>query len=183
MKLKLVILLFLVHHFSICLSAQSFKGYPDEFATKANKMGIEFFFPIESKIKVKKSIKDDFLNYDLVVKSKRKFEIRYFLYPVDTHQFTSFHPHVEITRTIASIATNNELENIRMTSLPHEESIEKFGADWAIYADFVPKESFSRFGIGRIVSLYKEGRGYFNCIILYKKDNLDAFMGLPIRFI
>lgn len=160
---------------------QILENYPYAFQEKMEKMGVELFLPIESRIKQKKLVKDDFLEYDLVLKSKRNFEIRYFLYPENQVEGTP-PPQVELTRTLASIATNDEEENIRMTSLSHREAKRRFGADWAIYADFVPKQSFSDFAIGRIVSLFKEGRGYLNCIILYKKDNLDAFMGLPIHF-
>ena len=162
--------------------AQLNQGFPDSFQEKIEKMGVEIYFPIENRIKQKRIPEDDYLEYDLVLKSRNKFEIRYFLYPEGDHAYGTVHPHVEMTRTIASIATNDEDENIRITSLATREAQRRFGADWGIYADFVPKKSFSSFEIGRIVYLYKEGRGHLNCIILYKKDNLDAFMGLPVRF-
>ena len=163
-------------------TAQSNAIFPQSIQQKADNMGIEFFYPIESRIKHKRNVKDNFLNYDLILKSKNRFEIRYSLIPFDDPNYKSIHPHVEITRIIASIATNDENENIRMTVLSHEEAAIKFNADWGLYADFVPKDAFSKFKIGRIVSLYKEGRGYLNCIVLYKKDNLDRFMGMPVRF-
>ena len=156
---------------------------PDSFSEKADRMGIEFYYPIETRIKRKKNYQDDFLQYDLVLKSKKNFEIRYFLYPNDDPKYTEIHPNIEITRTIASIATNDETENIRMNPLSDKEALERFNADWGVYADFVPKESFSRFKIGRIVSVYREDRGFLNCIILYKKDNLDRFMGMPMKFV
>ena len=181
MKVSLLSLFIIVCISNECLT-QSNAEVLKIFDEKAEKLGVEFFYPIETKIKQKKLRTDDFLNYDLVLKSKNDFEIRYFMYPESESSHISFHPHVEMTRTIATIATNDEDENIRMRTLSIEESIQRFNADWAIYADFVPKESFSRFRIGRLVSIYKEGRGYLNCIILYKKDNLDMFMGMPIRF-
>ena len=178
-SLLLFILYFLVQPPAI---GQMDKSFPLDFKRKADLMGIEFFYPIERKIKSKKIVSDDFMEYDLVLRSRNDFEIRYSLVTAANAEKANIHPHVELTRTLASIATNDEEENIRVNPMSHRESLEKYGADWGIFADFVPKKSFSNFRIGRIVSLYKEGSGYLNCIILYKKDNLGSFVGTPVRF-
>jgi hypothetical protein len=149
---------------------------------KMDKMAIELFFPIETQIKKKKRIKDDFAHYDLVLKSSRRFEVRYVFVPVDMQSDTRLHPHVETTRLIASIATNDQDEHIAMEPLDQLTLNARYAADWGVSADFVPKEAFSHFPYGKILSLYKENSGLVNCIILYKNENLDGFLGLPMRF-
>ena len=162
--------------------AQSGKFGSPEFLNKAERLGVEFFIPIEREVKTKKLLKDDFEKYDLVLKSGNQLELRYILQPIDIQGFNLIPPHVELTRIMASLATNDEEEHILVRSFtPHEAQI-YYGADWGLYADFIPKKTFSRFPKARIVSLYKEDKGLIMCIILYRSEDLEGFLGLPIKF-
>jgi hypothetical protein len=156
-------------------------GSPD-FTEKVERLELEFFTPVERRIKTKKLLKDDFLEYDLVLRSRNQLEIRYILQPFDNQQNTVLHPHVELTRMVASVASNDEEEEILINAFSGSEAKREYGADWGLFADFVPKRSFSGFPKARIMSLYKEEKGLVNCIILYKTEDLEGFLGLPLRF-
>jgi len=163
-------------------SGQSGKFGSPDFSEKVNRLDLEFFTPVERQMKTKKLLKDDFFEYDLVLRSKNQLDIRYILQPFDNQNNRVLYPHIELTRMIASIATNDEEEDILVNGFSGCKAKNDYGADWGLYADFVPKRSFSEFPKARIVSLYKEEKGLVHCIILYRTEDLEGFLGLPVRF-
>ena len=181
---RLIMKIFLsVIAFLICFSLSAQKPLlSSNFQEKLDELGLEFYFPLEQKIKVKEEISDEFLNYDLILKSKNHFEIRYLLDPITEAENGIIHPRVRLSSLVATMATNNQEEYILISEMGEMEARESFGAEWGVYADFIPKKSFSHLPFGRVVSLFHANKGLVNCVILHRSENLDGFLGMPLRF-
>ncbi len=163
--------------FSITGSGQSGLVFTKSFNQKLERYDIEFFLPVERWLKPAPYTRDDFMQYDLVLHSPPDIEIRI---DIDSDH-KKFVPTVEIQRTVAHLATNDENEYVEFTRYPASYAHNYFGADLVMYADFTPKESLTSFPNARMLCLYKESRALIKFIILYK-DQLDPYFKIPLKF-
>jgi len=154
-----------------------------KFEEKIEAMGVDFYFPIETKVKVKENVKDDFRSYDLILRSKHHFELRYILKPLSDKNSAVMHPHVQLSTLISTLATNDQEEFISIQEIAPDVAQNRFGADWGVYADYVPKYSLTSYTHGRVISLFNSEKGLINCIILHNEETLDGFLGMPLRFV
>jgi len=177
MKGSALLVFFLIVANIITLVSQEDFLFTRSFDAKLEKYEIEFYHPTERWLKASPLIADDFLNYDLVLHSPPDIEIRI---DIDEDHYRLF-PNVEIQRSLASIATNDEREYIEITQYSKRYARNHYGADLALYADFTPKRSFGSLPNGRLLCLYKEGNALIKIIILYDQD-LDPYFKMPMRF-
>jgi len=150
------------------------------FTKKLKRSGIEFYQPVERWMKVSSKKHDTYLKHDIILHSPPDVEVRIKIIP-NKKKNPPIRPQAFVPATLASIATNNEKALIRMRPLNNTESMERYGADSALIADFVPKEGYSNFSKGRLLSIYKEGQALINYVVLYE-DKLDPYFDLPLRF-
>jgi len=166
--------------FSSVAYTQDNMVYTNALTKKLNFHQIDFFQPVERWLHITNITADEFMDYDAVLRDEQGLEIRLNIQEAD--KMYSQHPHVELIRMIANISTNNEEAEILISQLNAEWVIEKYQADWGLYADFTPKRSFSTYPKGRILCLYKEGRALVNYIVLHDEEELDPFFEFPLSF-
>ena len=159
------------------LIAQESFVFTKKFSKKLDKHGIEFYSPVERWIKPVNKQKDSFLKYDMVLHSPPEIEVRI---QIDKDHRRLI-PTVEIVRLLSHISTNDEDAFIEYTKYPKSYAMSNYGADLAIYADFIPKLSFSTSPRGRVLILYREGEAMVKYIILYESE-LDPYFKFPLRF-
>jgi hypothetical protein len=95
---------------------------------------------------------------------------RHTLFP--DHQFLV--PNVQTTSTLASIASNEEIyATIAIHKIKEEDLSAAFNADWGSLFYFQPKRSFSRFRYGKLLSLYKIGKGMIYVLFLFDEADED----------
>ncbi len=151
--------------------------YTKKFTKLLERHNLEFYLPVERWMKLSTVQEDEYLRYDAVFHSPPNVEIRLI---VDKDTDLLF-PNVEIVKLISHITTNEEDTFVEITEYPSKMSQERYGADFVLYADFQPKQTFTQYPYGRLLCLYKEGGSLVKYIILYD-DQLDPFFKLPIRF-
>ncbi len=178
MRLKSIVLsyslyfLFLGH-----LQSQDDFLYTKKFTRLLERHHLEFYLPVERWMKLSTVQRDEYLRYDAVFHSPPNVEVRLI---IDKDTDLLF-PNIEIVKLISHITTNEEDTFIEITEYPSGMSEERYGADFVLYADFKPKESFTSYPYGRLLCLYKEGGSLVKYIMLYD-GQLDPFFSLPIRF-
>lgn len=165
---------------SLSLLAQEAITYTKSFTTKLQRNGIDFFQPVERWLHVANIKKDDYMKYDLVLQDEADLEVRVRI--IEDSKLFSKHPHIEVMRMMATMATNDQDADILISQMDPEMVSEVYSADWGLFADFVPKIGFSTYPKGRVLCLYKEGRALVNYIILHDEDELGAHFEMPLVF-
>lgn len=150
------------------------------FDRKMKRMGLEFFQPVERWMKPALDQFEHGVDFDLILHSPPDIEVRVRLEEEPPRR--PLHPNVYITNLVSTLATNDQNALIRMTAYQLDYARQTYGADLAIYADFVPKQSFSSAPQGRILCLYRQGEGLVSYVILYTGEELDPFFELPLMF-
>jgi hypothetical protein len=139
------------------MTAQILTGqiqYTNHFTQKLKKSGADFIAPVEGFYKIKMPKKRQMNPYDLALESEEHaLEIGFILKP----NLEVSVPHVYFMAAVSSLAINDEQFDIRLNMFAEEVAQAQFHAEWAAYADFVPKSSLTDKYYGRIVCLYREG--------------------------
>lgn len=177
-------ILFLVLFGSATFTANAQQDFPQAFRTTLEAMDIDIAIPVERSYRNKRVRRNVFFQYDYAIRSKRKkVEIQYALTPSD--QLSSFIPSIYTTTITTSIASN--LEH-RATIAVHEiettELSEVFNADWGRITYFQPKRSFSKYQYGKLLSLYKSGKGMISILFLFNAGQEEEVerLSLPAKF-
>lgn len=167
--------------FLLCTRATSQENilFTKKFEKLVNRYELEFYHPVEKWLKPSPFVLDDFLAYDLVLHSNDKFEVRIIVQGADKHNI--IHPHINIVSIISSISSNDDLDLIKVSKMSEDYSKLEYHADDVLFADFVPKESFSHYKKGRLLCLHRADLALVFYLILYENE-LDPFFNLPIRF-
>lgn len=161
------------------LSAQGIEFSP-EFLTLRDKIGIDVFTPTESSFKSIKIIKNPYQNYQAAVRSRHdNLEIRYNFIPYNDKNPTTTMPHLQVTRSVASAATNDEEAIIAFHEISQKD-LEIFGADWGQMVIFRPKKGFAIQQFCKMLTLFKEGRGTAFIFYLFEDANNPAVDNLYI---
>jgi hypothetical protein len=138
--------------------------YSRHFARKVEKCQASFIRPVENWYKIKMLDQDPYMRYDLVLASEDKaFEMRFFL----DHKYDRQIPHIDFFSLASSLAINEDHFDIHMHIFPTDMAHRSFQADWAGYADFVPKRSLTEKAYARLVSIYREGTGLMHTLLLF----------------
>lgn len=151
--------------------------FSKKFTKTLERYDLDFYMPVERWLKLSSVQEDEFLKYDAVLHSPPDVEARIIIKPDSKQMF----PNVEIVKMIAHISTNDDDAVVEVTEYPSSRSNEYYGADFVLYADFVPKPSFTTYPRGRLLCMYKEGQALVQYIILYN-GALDPYFKMPVRF-
>lgn len=175
----MVVFLFSVSHSLIGQSDDLI--YTRSFTQKLLHFNIDFFQPIERWLHITPTTEDAYMNYDAVFHDEAELEVRVKF--IDVKKAASYHPHIELTRLMADIATNDQNEDILIHQMNREWVNETYNADWGVFVDFAPKLSYSQYPKGRVLCLYKEERALIHYIILYGDEELDPYFEMPLNFV
>lgn len=160
-------------------SSQEELIYTKSFTQKVAYHSIDFYQPVEQWFHVTNKYSDNYMDYDLVLNDRKNIEVRVRI--IESSKVFAKHPHIEVMRMIATMATNDENTSIKISQMNPEWVAEQYGADWGLFADFVPKRDFDTHSKGRVLCIYKEGRALVNYIVLYE-DELDPYFEMPLAF-
>ncbi len=154
--------------------------YTKGFTHKLAHHQIDFFQPVERWLHITDVTSDEFMEYDAVLRDESGLEIRVNIQEAD--KMYSQHPHIEVMRMIADIATNEEQHDIMINQMNNDWVSERYQADWGLFVDFTPKASYSSYPNGRVLYLYKEGRALVSYIVLHNEEELDQHFEFPLAF-
>ncbi len=147
-----------------CSNGFSQLQYTQKFTRLLRKCDASFIAPIEGHYKIRMPRGSEPVDFDLVLESEDKaFELRYQLDP-------NYHldiPHISFMTSASSLAINEDRFDIEMNVFTLEQSRSLFGADWAAYADFIPKPSITKKRYGRIVTVFKSDKGLMQTIMFF----------------
>jgi len=148
--------------------------FSSEFETLRDTIGLEIFLPIESDFQSVRLVKNPYQNCQAAIRSrKEKLEIRYFFEPyIEANPFTTM-PHLQVTRTVTSAATNDEDAIIAFHEIAQHD-LENFGADWGQMLIFRPKKGFAEQSFCKMVTLFKEGKGTSSVFYLFEDPDNSA---------
>ena len=152
----------------IFLACDVSKGQ-SQFDSRLDELDLFYYSPVESSYKSFKNGETRYFKYDIKLLSKSdKQEIFVILKSEDKLQNLANTPHIEFTRLIASIATNDQNENIVVKSFS-EEKLEAYNAAWASEANFILKNNISKYRKAKLISIYKEGNGLASILYCYNE--------------
>jgi len=144
--------------------------YTRDFAKKLERSQADFIRPVEGFYKIKMLGQDEHMKYDLVLRSEDKnFEMRFVLDP----DYALALPQMQCFNLLNSIATNDEHFDIKLLLYPEEQAKSDYNAEWAAYADFIPKKSYTDFHYGRLVTIYREGGGLIHQVLLFNEHDRE----------
>ena len=160
-------LFFLLLSSFLCQSVWGQLQYTQRFTNLLKRCDASFIMPIEGWYKIKLLRKSQARKYDLVLESEEHdFEIRFKLNP--NYALTA--PHVTCAATVSDLAINNDYFDIRLNVFSADQAWADFNAEWAAYADFVPKPSISDKYYGRLVMLYRDDHLLQTTMFFNKQD-------------
>lgn len=168
--------------YAYCISAEAQQSmvFNRAFTKKIQRYGIEFYQPVERWLKLTNKKNNAYIKHDVILHSPPNVEIRIKIHPQQPRS-EILHPQVLIATTLSSIATNDQSAVIKIAPLDSIQSQLRYGADLAIVSDFIPKQGYSPYPSGKMLSLYKDNIAIIHYIILYE-GSLDPYFELPLRF-
>lgn len=166
LRIGLVILLLLSGLHPSVLRAQT--HYSHRFTRALEDCNATFIQPIENQYRPKMLRKDAFGRYDQVIETRSKdFEMRFMLDP-NYHKDV---PNITCLALASSLATNAQHFDIQINIFPQEDAQAYYHADWAAYADFIPKRSLTDKYYARLVTIYRVGSGIMHQIMLFDEHS------------
>lgn len=157
--------------FVLCAYGHSFLmaqlALSDDFAALLEQGQLDFFTPVEDQFKVKKSIPNELLTPDLVLRKKKSsLEIRYAIFPHSDGPLEQI-PQVRCLTTAMSLATN-EGESVLSVHQLHQAHLDQlFQADWGGVVYFQPKGSFSKKRHCKLLALQAAGKALVFVFFLF----------------
>ncbi len=156
--------------FSLCCWVSVFGQihYSHHFTKKIRKCQMQFIEPTEGMYRVKLLKRDLLMRYDLVLHSESNgLEIRFFIDP----KVRGDAPYVSFMAKVSSLAINMDHFDIRTNFFPVEQAAALFHADWAAYADFIPKRLLTEKHFGRLVTIYRRDGRLAHTLLLFDLHN------------
>ena len=182
---KVVIHMYVLLCLSVAISGLKAQQitYTAAFTQKIEKLGIEMYEPVESLLHVYPLEEDDFMAYDLVLQNDiNDFEVRFRIRP-ENGKWQRTPENVEVLRLLTSVATNDLEADIRRIIPEDGFFVEAYNATGGFMAKFVPKETYSEKQYGTLVSIYREGVGAIDIVLLYHDAHYSAYNSFRgIRF-
>ena len=135
-------------------------------------MGLDFYMPVENKLKFSKLKSSEFFEYDTKLAARsRELEILIALHPDGEGPLTSDMPHLEFNRLLANLTPNDDEQEVLIVGW-NEDRLAKRNADWGAEAYFTPREEITKFPYVKLIAFFKEGHGMV--VMLYCFDKPDA---------
>lgn len=136
-----------------------------------DRMGLDFYMPVEHSFKFKKLRNSEFYKYDSRIKARsNEMEILIALHPDGEDLSTSMHPHIEFNRLLGNLTPNDFDQEVLVIGWRKPKLIDRH-ADWGAEAYFRPRKSVTKFPHAKLVAFFKEGKGMV--IMLYCFDKPD----------
>ncbi|MBK6903587.1 MAG: hypothetical protein IPH04_12495 [Saprospirales bacterium] len=146
----------------------------EDFQTKLRFMRAEILLPLDSDYRMRSQRPDEFQPFDLGMESrKEKMEIRYLAYPQLDDYWAANYPHILAARTAAHTASNAEDSYMTQLSLGKKE-LKAFNADWGVEYVYSPKSQVTAHRYGKLLVLYKEGRGALLIFFFFDDPDNEA---------
>ena len=143
-----------------------------DFQQRLEEARVEFLEPLEAKYKDVRVARNDFLEYDFAIRSrKEKIEIRYLIEPVTKTNPIAYAPHVRTVRMLMHLARNNDAFVMSGVDVRTADLQEQFNADWGKIFFFTPKEAFSRYQECKMLALFREGQGMAYVFFLFDEPS------------
>lgn len=131
----------------------------EEFTELLERAGIEFLEPVEARYKTAPARKNPFRSYDYAIRSRKEgIEIRYLIRPYEPNASTADIPHVEASRLVMHLATNDQDYLVAGREVAPEVLSEFFNADWGMQYFFRPKPGFADWNHCELLALHKDGQ-------------------------
>lgn len=167
---KLFLFFALGSFFYSSLSAQV--DLSPDFQQRLKETRIEFLEPLEAKYKDIRVARNDFLDYDFAIRSRREqIEIRYLIEPLTESNPVAQAPHVRTVRMLMHLARNDDVFVMSGIDVRETDLREQFNADWGKIFFFTPKEGFSRYQECKMLALFREGRGMAYVFFLFDEPS------------
>lgn len=146
---------------------------PEKIEEKLEKLNLLISIPTEGKYKPKRVKATEFFKPDYAIRSKKKkIEILYSI--INESDYNQFVPNIHATTTISNLAANEDARSlIAVHQMPEEIMLESFNADWAKVIYFQPKRSISLLDFGKLLCLYKSGKGMIYVLFLFNQGSED----------
>lgn len=150
-------------------------NFPNTFIDLADKIGATIYTPTEATdYKLGRVAKNPYQSYDVVLRSRKEnLEIRHKIIPYQEQNMMTTMPHVQLARTVASVATNEDDAVIAYHDL-NAIDLEKYGADWGQIVFLKPKEGFADEANCKFICLYKEEQGTIFTFLLFNEPTNEA---------
>jgi len=140
--------------------------FSNQVKDKLEKIGLEFFEPLENQYHSIKVKKNKIVNSDFIIKSKKaEMEIRFLI--KEDNEKTQF-PHINVMSMASTAATNDEDARMVLHQMSEKDLLE-YNADWGATVFFQPKEWFCEKEHCKMIAIYKEGNGL--AYMFYLFDN------------
>ena len=138
--------------------------YTRHFTNELLRCQAAFVTPVEGWYKIK-MIRDKFgPKYDLALQSEDKeFEMHFNL----DASYRANVPHITCMTTASTLAINADRFDIAINVFTPQQSQAYFKADWAAFADFIPKPSITDKSFGRLVTIFREGSGLMQEVFFF----------------
>jgi hypothetical protein len=139
---------------------------------KLDEARIEFLEPLEATYKDIRMVRNDYLDYDFAIRSRREqIEIRFLIEPLKESNPVAYAPHVRTVRMLMHLARNDDAFVMSGIDVRETDLQEQFNADWGKIFFFTPKEGFSRYKECKMVALFREGQGMAYVFFLFDKPS------------
>ncbi len=150
------------------LSAQS--DLPGNFQARLDQAGLSFIYPVDAGYKHRKNASSPYMESHYTIRSrKEKMEIRYHIQPYDENDPTADYPHINASRMLMHLASNNEDLVMSGINLSEASLKEDYHADWGKLFNFQPKFGFSHYQHCQMLALFREGKGMAYVLFLFDK--------------
>ena len=144
---------------------------PGPFVGLLHDTGIELLLPLEAVYKLVDLEVNDFQPCQVAIYSRQeKIEIRYLVEPYDSNKVAFQLPHVNASRLLMHLASNDEDAVITGHSLDNE-TLSRTGADWGKAFFFKPKTAFSSRQHCQLTILHKHLQGAIYIFLLFDDPN------------
>jgi hypothetical protein len=169
MKIKMTSIFKLSFIITICShSAFTQIQYTQHFTNELKRCRADFIAPVEGWYKIKLLKNEPGPRYDLALQSEEKdFELRFSLQP----EYRVQAPHITCLTTASTLAINDDHADIHVNVFTADQALEFFHADWAAYADFVPKPSLTQKYYGRLVTLFRQDDGLMQIVMFFNEHD------------
>lgn len=165
MTIRFIVSITICFLFSLQIYAQI--RYSVDIDKKIDQMAIEIELPKEDYFNVHPSKALYSPHFELELRANNQsYEVRAIFDPILDK--TDFRNNIEFDfqKTIAQISNNEMDHNIAIKGYTKSEK-KRINADWAMKADFIPKDDFSEYKKVRLHYIYKESRGVIIYVINY----------------
>ena len=142
----------------------------EPFIKQMEALGLYFYSTLESAYKYFGRGSNEIFSYEMRMKNKTEGLEIFLIYNRTVSGDKLLVPHIEFTRQIADMATNDEDARIWTKNFSVDD-LKKYHADWGAEAEFYLKKGISRFRKGRVVCIFREGRQMASVLYCYNKKS------------